>query len=453
MKSVPTEIIYLGILLAAICLAFVVFKRPIYEAMLFGYIVMIAVTNQWSNFFVYIAKTSTNTLFYAIVAFLAAAQVFGSTKVIDKVIEIILSLFGRLRGGAGYVALIGSTFMGALSGSGAGNVAATGVFTIPAMKKSGFPSYLAANVEMSSSTMGNMIPPSGVITASFGTLAAFSPDFSMSDFWLVVWGIALWFILQRAITLYAFCKAYNVKPMTGAELPRFGRAFRVGWKALMLAVVIFLPFYLDAKLKTTFFTARLGSGAGSFSSCVLLFTPGLAALYALFIARKDCSVSPKAVASMFTKSLKSIVPVSATIFFAYCISNLFESLQVGSNIGDLVGSWGLPFWALALLVPFFCAILGMIIPGSSQVAIFGTAILSITVGAGANPVLIAAMLPAITGAMEGMTPPLALCMYTAMGIANSPMKETTQNCMIWVVLHYVMSVLCMIGLLPILGLL
>jgi len=450
---VPIEIIYLVVLLIAICVAFVILKRPIYEAMFLGYVVMIAITGEWANFFKYIIATSTNTLFYAIVAFLAVAQIFGGTKVIDKCIEIILSLFGRFRGGAGYIALIGSTFMGALSGSGAGNVAATGVFTIPAMKKSGFPSYLAANVEMSASTMGNMIPPAGVITAAFGVLTIMYPDtYVMSDFWLVVWGIALWFILQRALTLFFFCRYFKVAPMDPALIPRFGASLKKGWKALMIAVIIFLPFFLDSKLKTTFFTARLGSGAGNLSSCILLFTPGLAALYALLIARKDTSTSPKAIVGMFTKSVKSIVPVSATIFFAYCISNLFEVLKVGSTIGTFISAWGLPLWTLAIVIPLFCAVLGMIMPGSSQIAIFGSAIVSVMVAAGASPLLIAATLPAITGAMEGMTPPLALCMYTAMGIADSPLKQTTLNCLIWVGLHYALSIVVMLGLLPIMGL-
>ena len=448
----PIEITYLLVLLAAICVFFILLKRPIYEAMFFGYVVMIAVTGEWSNFFKYLIQTSTNTLFYAIVAFLSAAQIFGATKVIDRVIDIILSIFGRIRGGAGFVSLISSTFMGALSGSGAGNVAATGVFTIPTMKRSGFPSFLAANVEMSASTMGNMIPPAGVITAAFGILAAVGNDMSMSDFWLIVWGIALWFILQRAITLFLFCRYYKVQPIPKEELPHIGEAFKKGWKALMLAVVIFLPFFLDSKLKATLFTARLGAGASSMSSCVLLFTPGLAALYALFIARKQDNVSFPKIAEMFSKVGKSIVPVAATIYFAYSISNLFETLKVGSTIGEFVSSWGLPYFVLCLTVPLFCALLGMIMPGSSQIAIFGTAIVSIMMNAGANPVLIAAILPAITGAMEGMTPPLALCMYTAMGIAESPLKETTNNALVWVGLHYVLSVLVMLGVLPILGL-
>ncbi len=448
----PIEILYLVALLVAIVLVFVVFKRPIYEAMFIGYIVMIAITGHWSEFFTHLFSTSTNTLFYAIVAFLAVAQIFGHTRVIDDCINIILAIFGRFRGGAGYVALIGSTFMGALSGSGAGNVAATGVFTIPAMKKSGFPAHLAANIEMSASTMGNMIPPAGVITAAFGVLGALYPDrYTMSQFWLLMWGISIWFIIQRAITLYAFCRYYKVQPMVPEDIPKLGESLKKGWRALLLPVIIFLPFFLDAQLKATFFTAQLGKGASNLSSCILLFTPGLAALYALLIGRKNSETSPKAIATMFAGQVKSIVPVCATIFFAYSISNLFNVLDFGTNIGNFISDWGLPLWVLAFFIPLFCALLGMVLPGSSQTAIFGGAIVAIMAGAGANPFLIAGMLPVIT-AMEGMTPPLALCMYTAMGIAGSGMKETTKNCLVWVGLHYALSVIVMLGILPIWGL-
>ena len=450
----PIELIYLFILLAVICVAFILLKRPIYEAMFLGYVVMVAVTNEWQNFFTYLLKTSTNTLFYAIIAFLAVAQIFGGTKVIDSCIEVILSIFGRFRGGAGYVSLIGSSFMGALSGSGAGNVAATGVFTIPAMKKSGFPAHLAANVEMSASTMGNMIPPAGVITAAFGALNIMYPDvFVMSDFWILMWGISMWFILQRAVTLYVFCRYYKVQPMAKADIPKLGETLRKGWKAMLIPIVIFVPFFLDSKLKSTFFTERLGSGAGSLSGCVLLFTPGLAAMYAMCIVGKGVNVSPKAITFLFGRAVKGIVPVAATIFFAYSISNLFETLKVGSTIGDYISSWGLNVMLLAFLIPLFTAVLGMIMPGSSQVAIFGGAIIAIMAGAGANPLLVAGMLPVITGAMEGMTPPLALCMYTAMGIAGSDLKSTTVNCLIWVAIHYGLSVIMLLGILPVMGLL
>ena len=153
----PVELLYILLLLIVICIVFVLFKRPIYEAMFFGYISMLLVTGQLSNIFTYIIQSSKDSLLYSIIAFLVLAKILDKTEVVDRIVEIIIAFVGRFRGGAGYAAVISSTFMGALSGSGAGNVAATGVFTIPSMKKSGFPAHLAANIEAASSTMGNMI--------------------------------------------------------------------------------------------------------------------------------------------------------------------------------------------------------------------------------------------------------------------------------------------------------
>ena len=447
----PVEILYILGLLAVICVAFLVFKRPIYECMFYGYVVLLLLTGRFGNFFVYMEKTSKDTLFYAIIAFLALGKILDATHAVDTVVALIVSLFGRIPGGAGLTAVIGSTFMGALSGSGAGNVATTGVFTIPAMKKSGFPAHLAANVECAASTMGNMIPPAGVIVAALACYNEFSGEqMSQSNFWIVVWGIALWFILQRLVTLFAFCKVYKVRPMDPADIPDWRKTLKEGWPNLLLPVIILAPFVLDYFLKNSFLADRLGSGAGNFSSSLLLFTPGVAAVYALLVSKKK--FRPGELVDMIGKSVSGIVPVGATIFFAYCISNLFTDTNVGAAVGTYIQSFNLPLVALAFLIPLMTAILGMVLPGSAQTKIWGATIVAVFAAAGGKPLLAAAMLPAITGAMEGMTPPLALCMYAAMGIAQSNMKDTVKNCMIWVALHYLLSVLCLLGILPVLGL-
>lgn len=215
-------------------------------------------------------------------------------------------------------------------------------------------------------------------------------------------------------------------------------------------MIILAPFVLDYFFKSTLFTERLGAGASNLSSSLLLFTPGLAAVYALLVNRKK--MRGKSLITTVRESVSGIVPVGATIFFAYCISNLFSSTDIGTVIGEYIQGFDLPLVVLAFVIPLITAILGMVLPGSAQTKIFGGTIISIFAAAGGNPLLAAAMLPVITGAMEGMTPPLALCMYTAMGIAGSDMKETTKNCMIWVALHYALSVLCLLGVLPIMGL-
>ena len=447
----PIDFLWILILLITILITFLIFKRPIYECMFYGYVVMIICTGDWNNFFNYIVKTSKDTLFYSIMAFLVLAKILDVTHAIDSVVNVIIAFFGKIRGGAAFTAVLGSTFMGALSGSGAGNVATTGVFTIPAMKKSGVPAHLAANIESVSSTMGNMIPPAGVILTALACYNEFSgAEMSQSTFWFACWGVAIWFILQRIITTFIFCKYYKVEPMKKEDIPSLKGSLKAGWKNLLLPLIILLPFILDSMFKSSLFTERLGTGAKNFSSSLLIFTPGLAAIYAILVNKKGFSVSKLIID--IKNSVSSIVPVGATIFFAYCISNLFSSTNIGVNVGNYIASLNLSRITLAFLIPLFTAILGMVFPGSAQTKIFGTTLIAIFAATGGNPLLMAIMLPAITGAMEGMTPPLALCMYTAMGIAGSKMKETTLNCLIWVGIHYLLSVLCLLGFLPIMGL-
>ena len=66
---------------------------------------------------------------------------------------------GARAGGPAKVAVISSGLMGTISGSSAANVATTGVFTIPMMKKVGFSSEFAGAVESVASTGGMIMPP------------------------------------------------------------------------------------------------------------------------------------------------------------------------------------------------------------------------------------------------------------------------------------------------------
>ena len=221
----PIELLYLGIVFAVAIIFFCFLKRPLYECMFLAFIALIAITGKWNSIGGYIWEALQEPTLYVIFAFILSAELLSKTSVIDDCIAIILSIFGRFRGGAGFVAVIGSTYMGSLSGSGPGNVATTGVFTIPAMIRSGFPPHLAANVEAHSSTMGNMIPPAGMIGVAFAILDSLYPDtYTMPQYWLLLWGIAIWFVFQRIATLYFMCRYYNVKPMQKEDIPSFKKS-------------------------------------------------------------------------------------------------------------------------------------------------------------------------------------------------------------------------------------
>lgn len=450
----PIEIMYLAVVFVVAIIGFVILKRPLYECMLAAFIVLVAVSGTWANIGTYIWEALQESTLYIIFAFIISAALLAKTSVIDDCIAIILSIFGRLRGGAGFVAIIGSSYMGSLSGSGPGNVATTGVFTIPAMIRSGFPSYLAANVEAHASTMGNMIPPAGMIGIAFAALDTLYPNtYTMSQYWMLLWGIAIWFIIQRIITLYVMCRYYKVEPMKPEDIPSLKDSVKRGWKAVFLPIIVFVPFYLTSEFDA-FFTARLGAGASSLNSCLLLFIPSLIAVCGVLLSGKNGqnTMTLKSMCDDIRDGMLKVVPTASLVLFAYFVGNVLEDLDVEAAIGAYFAALNMSRVALCFLIPLFTAILGMLLPGSTQVKIFGGIIISIMAGAGTNPMLAAAMLPCICGAMHGVTPPYCACVYTGMGIAQAELKPTLINCMFWIVAHYLLAVVILLELLPLWGL-
>ena len=449
------EFWYLIAVFVVAIIGFTILKRPLYECMIAAFVVLVAITGTWANMGTYIWDALKEDTLYVIFAFIISAALLSKTSVIDDCIAIILSIFGRLRGGAGFVAIIGSSYMGSLSGSGPGNVATTGVFTIPAMIRSGFPPHLAANVEAHSSTMGNMIPPAGMIGIAFAALDTLYPHkYTMSQYWLLLWGVALWFILQRIITMYFMCRYYKVEPMKKEDIPSFRKSVKSGWKAVFLPIIVFVPFFITSKFDF-FFAERLGeAGAKAFNSSLLLMIPAVIVICGIFLSNRETrkEMTFKHMYDGISNGMLKVVPTAALVLFAYFVSNVFEDLNVEVAIGEFISSLNMSKYALCIIIPLFTAILGMLLPGSTQVKIFGGIIISITAAAGVNPMMAAAMLPCICGAMHGVTPPYCACVYTGMGIAQSELKPTLMNCMIWVVLHYALSVVIMLELLPVWGL-
>ncbi|MBR6610547.1 MAG: TRAP transporter large permease subunit, partial [Oscillospiraceae bacterium] len=104
----PVELIYLGVVFVVAIIGFSVLKRPLYECMLASFVALVAVTGTWADVGVFIWDAMNESSLYVIIVFVTSATLLGETTIIDDCIEIILSVFGRLRGGAGFVAIIGS---------------------------------------------------------------------------------------------------------------------------------------------------------------------------------------------------------------------------------------------------------------------------------------------------------------------------------------------------------
>ena len=451
----PSSLLYLGVMLVVILIWFALIKRPVYEAVLLSFVLLVTITGNWPNIWLYVDKALSTSLLYSMVAFVAMSILLTKTKIIDSCIAVILSVVGRLPGGAGYAAVVASSFMGALSGSGPGNVMATGAITIPSMKRSGFPAHLAANIESNASYMGNMIPPSSNIVAAMGAFSALYPDVEITtgQFWIILWGIAIWFIIQRLVMVWAFCKYYKVKPMAEDELPDVKATLKAGWQGLLLPVIILLPFVLDFLFKDNFFTDRLGAaGAKYMSSSILLFIGGIASIYTCFIAKDKSVVQLSNIAKMFGAGVKSIAPAIGVCVFGYMIGALFNDLNVSAELGEIIISWNFGKLGTVIAVCLITCFMGMVIPGSSLVVIFGPVFIATLNSVGVGPLLVAAMLPCICGVMCGITPPLGLGMYAGMTLAESDFDKTFVNNLWWVSAQFILQVVVLMDWLPVLGL-
>ncbi|MBM4330744.1 MAG: TRAP transporter fused permease subunit [Deltaproteobacteria bacterium] len=94
-----------------------------------------------------------------IAIFLLLGPVLFATGVGDTFMNLARYFGGRISGGAGQIAVISSACFGTLSGSAVANVATTGTFTIPTMKKLGYKPELAGAIEASASSGGQIMPP------------------------------------------------------------------------------------------------------------------------------------------------------------------------------------------------------------------------------------------------------------------------------------------------------
>ncbi|HUG79708.1 MAG TPA: TRAP transporter fused permease subunit, partial [Burkholderiales bacterium] len=73
--------------------------------------------------------------------------------------ELALLGMGRFRGGSAKIAVAASALFGSISGSAVANVVATGVITIPMIKKAGYAPHQAGAIEAVASTGGQLMPP------------------------------------------------------------------------------------------------------------------------------------------------------------------------------------------------------------------------------------------------------------------------------------------------------
>ena len=340
----------------------------------------------------------SSTFIYLFILFGAYLETTGLGKFF---IDIANAIAGWAAGGPAKVAVLSSGLMGTVSGSSVGNVAGTGAFTIPMMKKLGYRPEFAGAVEAAASTGGQLMPP--VMGAAAFLMAEFVgvPYFDVVKAAVIP---ALLYYIGVWLGVHYEAKKYDLKGTPREELPSFKKLFvEKGHLALPLIVIVYL----------------LVSG----------FTPMRAALAAILLSI-CCASLRSSTRITFRQGVQGLIDGSMGVLgvLIACatagiiigvVTKTGVGLKVATALLDLSGGALLPAMFFTMITSL---ILGMGVPTTANYVITSTIAAPALVQMGV-PVLAAHMFAFYFGIVADVTPPVALAAFAGAGIAGAnPMR-------------------------------
>ncbi len=328
---------------------------------------------------VYVSSTYI-FLFILFGAFLERAGMIGLFT------DLAMGTVGHARGGPAKVAVISSGLMGTINGSGIANVVTVGQFTIPLMKRFGYPGYFAGAVEATSSMGGQIMPPvMGAV--AFIMAETINVPYSTVCIAAIVPAALYYYSAFWAVHLEAGKRGLVGVPKS--ETPNPLKALKKSWYLLMpLAALVMLLF----AGYTPLFAGTVGLGL---TAMVIFSHPIVAALPA------------RALRAVFWV----LLGLSAALFFEYGVW-LLISMVFGLMVITLFVKGGRETLSVALNsladgarhalpVGVACALVGTII-GTLTLTGAATNFVRVIVSVGESSIFLSLCLTALTSLVLGM---------------------------------------------------
>jgi len=343
-----------------------------------------------------VVAISANYLFLLIL-FGSVLAASGGTRFIIGIGQMVGS---RLTSGPAAVAVVGSSLLGTVTGSTAANISITGAFTIPLMKKVGYPPKIAAAIEAASSNGGQIMPPLMGVTA-----------FVMAGYTGIPYVQIMIAAIVPALLYYMLLMMYA--QIQGKKMQIARHPVAVDRKELLLDSPGFL-------IPLIVLVTLLLKG---YSLMFLAFW-SIVAVLATSLIRKKTRPSLQTVMKAFVRGARAGSEIAVATALIGIIVTCFSVTGLGIKIPTLVE---------------------MLSGGSLPIALFITMIVSIILGAGV-PTIVAYLLVAVTAvpailkmgvpllqahyfamfyaAFSHLTPPVAIGVIVASGLAGSKFWPT-----------------------------
>jgi len=266
--------------------------------------------------------------------------------------NIATAFAGRLKGGAAKVSVISSALFGSISGSASANVASTGMVTLPAMLKLGYPRRLAASVEAVASSGGQIMPPL-MGAGAFVMVELTGVPYNQIILAALLPAILFFFAVWVGIDFYS--KKYDLKPINKENLPK---------KSLVLltSIFFFIPFSVLLIFMYIGFTPQYSAAVAILVSFFLLFF------------NIDNGFNFKIGLNRFFKACISsgsqISLIGSIILCASIIIGILSITGLGVKLTSfIISASGNNIWPALLLTGLACLVLGMEVPTTAAYVI------------------------------------------------------------------------------------
>jgi TRAP transporter 4TM/12TM fusion protein len=339
------------------------------------------------------------TLLIGFILFGVALNVTGAGRFFT---DIAMALLGTVRGGTAKVAIVASGLFGMMSGSAVSNVLATGVVTIPAMKRTGFRPEDAAAVEANASSGGVLTPPvmgavafvmASVLSVPYVTVAAAAAV------------PAFLFYLSLFLQVDGYAGRHGIRGLPRAELPSLRATVAAGWfYVLAFALLVFLLVHLRLEALAPFWATG--------------------ALAVLAMARRDTRWTLSR-ARAFVLSTGAILTELVTVLASVglLIGGLTVTGVIGTLTSDLVRIAGGSVIALVLMTAIGCFVLGTGLTITAAYIFLAVMVAPALIQQGLHPLAVHLFI-LYWAVLSEITPPVALSVVAAASLAGAPVMRS-----------------------------
>ena len=334
----------------------------------------------------------------AIPFFILSGQLMTQGGIADRLIAFAKTIVGSLPGGLALINIISAMLMGAIAGSAMASASAMGSILGPEMEKEGYDKEYGAAVNITSATIGLVIPPSNVLIVY--SLA--SGGVSIAALFLAGYlpGIITGFFLMLVAAIWAKRKGYPT--FKRSSLTEVARSFGIAFPSLLLLLIVI------GGIVTGFFTATEASA--------------VAVLYTLVLGFLYKEIGIKDLPKILLDSSKTSAIVMLLIAASMSMSWILSYENIPQSLSEVLLSISDNSLVILIIINLLLLFVGIFMDMTPAVLIFTPIFLPIVKTLGIDPIQFGIMM--VLNLCIGLcTPPVGSVLFVGIGIANTSIER------------------------------